>query len=108
MIPNSAATRSVIVPPAFEQLRSAGLAGDAIVRLPSRSRHAAIGPLTVGGEPLDAFEFEVRDVAQLRAADGHYAADGYLGFDFFLTHFDAMRFEFRSRRLTLEFRNNAP
>lgn len=104
MIPNSAAARSVIVPARYEQLRSLGLAGEAIVRLPSRSRHAAIGPLIIGGEPLDAFEFEVRDVGQLRAADGRYVADGYLGFDFFLAHFEAMRFDFRSRMLTLEFR----
>jgi hypothetical protein len=104
MVPNSVAARSVVTPEMHDRLRRLEFADEPIVRLPGRSKHAVIGPLTVVSQPLGVFEFEIRDVAQFRPAGGRNAVSGYLGLDFFLAFSDAMRFEFRSRMLTLELR----
>ena len=102
MLPNSAAARSVITPTTFEKLKSTNLAGLTTTQIRSRRQGVVLNALRLMGHQLLDLEFQVRHVAELRLPDGRYVVDGYLGLDFFMANFTAMRYEFRTFRLTLE------
>jgi hypothetical protein len=103
MVPNTAASRSVITPVAFTRLQGLGLVGPAVPHIPSGMRGCVLRALTVAGHPLAEFEVQIRDVDALRTDVGESAVDGYLGLDFFFANFAAIRFELKRFRLTLEF-----
>ena len=102
MVPNSLATRSVLTPAAAAELRVLGLAGADITQLGSGRRGCVLSGLSVKGHPLQEMEFQIRDVPEFRDRDDQYLVHGYLGLDFFWTNFKAIRFEFRTARLTFE------
>ena len=81
----------------------AGLVGASVHDIQSEWQRCTLKTLTLVDHTLTDMDVQIRDVPQRRMPNGQYAVDGYLGLDFFYANFEAIRFELRKFRLTLEF-----
>jgi len=102
MIPNSIATRSVITPLAYQQLRTANLVALDDFDLRTGRVNAVLNDVWIGDQPAPDLTVQVRDVPELLAPEGQYLVDGYLGLDYlFCGDFGSLEINTRTLRVTL-------
>jgi hypothetical protein len=102
MIPNSIATRSVITPAAYQQLRTANLIGLDVFDLYSGRVTSVLRDVSISHQPAPDLTVQVRDVPELLDGEGNYLVDGYLGLDYlFFGDFGSIEINTRTLRVTL-------
>ena len=105
LVPNTVATRSVIVPRAYSMLRTAGLLGANIYDIQTGRQSCVISGATLGGQPIPNIETQVRDVEPFRNQSVEYAVDGYLGLDFLFGKCASLAIETQTLRVRLRLRH---
>lgn len=102
MIPNSIATRSVITPATYQQLRTANLIGLDVFDLHSGRVTSVLRDVSISHQPAPDLTVQIRDVPELLDGEGNYLVDGYLGLDYlFFGDFGSIEINTRTLRVTL-------
>lgn len=101
MVPNTVANRSVITPPALQQLRAMGLVGADLIAFRTGRREVVLRNVLLAGHSIPDFTVQVREIQALRTAGHQYLVDGYLGIDVMFGMFSSLAIDTRTFRVTV-------
>jgi hypothetical protein len=103
LVPNTVATRSVIVPSAYRRLREANLIGLDVFDFQTGRVTSLLRDVWIGEQRAPDLTVQIRDVPELLAAGGQYLVDGYIGLDYlFFGDFGSVEVNTRTLRVTLQ------